>query len=66
MQVALAWLLRRASNLLLIPGTSSVVHLRENLTATQLHLPDHELAVLDGIAASAENAATIDSGPKPA
>ena len=66
MQVALAWLLRRASNILLIPGTSSVVHLRENLTATQLHLPDHELAVLDGIAASAENAATIDSGPEPA
>jgi aryl-alcohol dehydrogenase-like predicted oxidoreductase len=40
MQVALAWLLRRARNVLLIPGTSSVVHLRENLAVADLDLPD--------------------------
>jgi aryl-alcohol dehydrogenase-like predicted oxidoreductase len=39
MQVALAWLLQRSSNILLIPGTSSVVHLRENLAAAELELP---------------------------
>jgi len=52
MQVALAWLLRRAPNILLIPGTSSVAHLRENLSATELDLPDEALAGLDSIAAS--------------
>ena len=50
MQVALAWLLRRAPNILLIPGTSSVGHLRENLAAAELELPDDEMAVLNGIA----------------
>ncbi|SDR47012.1 Predicted oxidoreductase [Burkholderia orbicola] len=50
MQVALAWLLRRAPNLLLIPGTSSVAHLRENLAAADLNLPADALAALDGIA----------------
>ena len=40
MQVALAWLLRRAPNILLIPGTSSVAHLRENLAAAELVLAD--------------------------
>ena len=40
MQVALAWLLRRAPNILLIPGTSSLDHLRENLAAAQLALPE--------------------------
>jgi len=50
-QVALAWLLRRAPNILLIPGTSSVVHLRENLAAAELDLPDDAVAALDGIAA---------------
>ncbi|MCA7921316.1 aldo/keto reductase family oxidoreductase [Burkholderia cenocepacia] len=50
MQVALAWLLRRAPNLLLIPGTSSVAHLRENLAAADLDLPADALAALDGIA----------------
>jgi aryl-alcohol dehydrogenase-like predicted oxidoreductase len=39
-QVALAWLLRRAPNMLLIPGTSSVAHLRENIAAAELYLPD--------------------------
>jgi aryl-alcohol dehydrogenase-like predicted oxidoreductase len=49
MQVALAWLLRRAPNILLIPGTSSVAHLRENLAAAALTLPDDAAAALDGI-----------------
>ncbi|WP_010215340.1 aldo/keto reductase family oxidoreductase [Sphingomonas sp. PAMC 26621] len=49
MQVALAWLLRRSSNILLIPGTSSVAHLRENLAAAALELPDAAMAALDGI-----------------
>ncbi len=50
MQTALAWLLHRSPNILLIPGTSSVVHLRENLAAASLHLPDTVLQALDGIA----------------
>jgi aryl-alcohol dehydrogenase-like predicted oxidoreductase len=48
-QVALAWLLRRSPNILLIPGTSSVAHLRENLAAGQLTLWPQVLAELDGI-----------------
>lgn len=51
MQVALAWLLRRAPNILLIPGTSSAQHLRENLAAAGLKLPDDAMALLDQIAA---------------
>lgn len=51
MQVALAWLLHRSPNILLIPGTSSVSHLRENLAAAQLALPAEILLMLDGIAA---------------
>jgi pyridoxine 4-dehydrogenase len=50
MQVALAWLLRRAPNIVLIPGTSSVVHLRENLAAAELDLPDDVLKELDNVA----------------
>jgi len=50
MQVALAWLLQRAPNILLIPGTSSVGHLRENLAAATLALPAGMVAVLDQIA----------------
>jgi len=53
MQVALAWLLRRAPNVLLIPGTSSVAHLRENLAAVQLTLSPQILAELDAIGAAA-------------
>ncbi|MBB3165314.1 aldo/keto reductase family oxidoreductase [Rhizobium laguerreae] len=53
MQVALAWLLRRAENILLIPGTSSVGHLRENLAAAGLALPDEALKQLDDVAGSA-------------
>jgi pyridoxine 4-dehydrogenase len=49
MQVALAWLLQRSPNILLIPGTSSVQHLRENLQAAALQLPEHVLADLDAI-----------------
>ena len=49
LQVALAWLLRRASNILLIPGTSSVDHLHENLSAAGLELPDEAFARLEGI-----------------
>ena len=49
MQVALAWLLRHAPNILLIPGTSSRAHLRENLAAAELTLPDSVLARLDAI-----------------
>jgi len=50
MQVALAWLLHRSPNILLIPGTSSVTHLRENLAAAQLTLSPEILSALDGIA----------------
>ena len=50
MQVALAWLLRRSPNILLIPGTGSVVHLRENLAAAEVVLPDELVAALDRIA----------------
>ncbi|CDZ31760.1 Putative oxidoreductase YdbC [Neorhizobium galegae bv. officinalis] len=50
MQVALAWLLRRAPNILLIPGTSSVGHLRENLAAAELQLSDAVIAELEGVA----------------
>jgi pyridoxine 4-dehydrogenase len=52
MQVALAWLLRRAPNILLIPGTASLGHLRENLAAAELTLPDDAMATLDGIGAA--------------
>ena len=51
MQVALAWLLCRAPNILLIPGTSSVAHLRENVAAAGLELPKDAITALDGIAA---------------
>jgi aryl-alcohol dehydrogenase-like predicted oxidoreductase len=51
MQVALAWLLQRSPNLLLIPGTSSLAHLRENLKAADLELPAEVIAELNSIAA---------------
>jgi pyridoxine 4-dehydrogenase len=51
MQVALAWLLKRAPNILLIPGTSSVQHLRENLAVANLELPIDKMTVLNQIAA---------------
>jgi aryl-alcohol dehydrogenase-like predicted oxidoreductase len=49
MQIALAWLLHRSPNILLIPGTSSVQHLRENLSAAQLTLPTEILARLNAL-----------------
>ena len=49
MQVALAWLLQRSPNILLIPGTSSIEHLRENLKAATLQIPAEVLADLDAI-----------------
>ncbi len=49
MSVALAWLLQRSPNILLIPGTSSVDHLRENVAGAGLHLPDDAVAELDAI-----------------
>src|SRR5580658_6656962 len=56
MQVALAWLLQRSSNMLLIPGTSSVERLRENLAAAELTLPPDALKVLDQLANQTEAA----------
>jgi len=53
MQVALAWLLQRSPNILLIPGTSSVEHLRENLAAAELELSGDVLNELDGVAKAA-------------
>jgi pyridoxine 4-dehydrogenase len=57
MQVALAWLLHRSPNILLIPGTSSVEHLRENLAAAELTLPASALKVLDQLASKTDAAA---------
>ena len=56
MQVALAWLLHRSPNILLIPGTSSLAHLRENLAVAALELTAADLAALDGIGAKATSA----------
>jgi aryl-alcohol dehydrogenase-like predicted oxidoreductase len=53
MQVALAWLLRRAPNVLLIPGTSSLAHLRENLVAADFDLPEDVVKALDAMASVA-------------
>jgi pyridoxine 4-dehydrogenase len=55
MQVALAWLLQRSPNILLIPGTSSVVHLRENLAAATIELPAKVLAELERIGTQGKN-----------
>ena len=55
MQVAQAWLLQRSPNVLLIPGTSSVKHLRENLSAATLDIPSEILADLDSIGGGASS-----------
>jgi pyridoxine 4-dehydrogenase len=55
MQVALAWLLQRAPNILLIPGTSSLEHLRENLAVAQIELPREMIAELEGVAEAAHS-----------
>ncbi len=57
MQVALAWLLHRAPNILLIPGTSSPAHLRDNLSAADIALPPELIARLDGIGRAEPQAA---------
>ncbi len=57
MQVALSWLLQRSPNILLIPGTSSVEHLRENVQAATLRIPAPTLATLDTIAGTSERPA---------
>ena len=53
MQVALAWLLQRPPNILVIPGTSSIEHLRENLQSSMLQIPPEVIADLDAIGGSA-------------
>jgi aryl-alcohol dehydrogenase-like predicted oxidoreductase len=53
MQVALAWLLRRSPNILLIPGTSSVAHLKENLAAAEVELSEYDMDRLNSIADTA-------------
>jgi pyridoxine 4-dehydrogenase len=63
MQVALAWLLGRSPNILLIPGTSSVAHIRENLAAVQLNLPDDAVKELDAVASIAGQSDGVSAGP---
>jgi pyridoxine 4-dehydrogenase len=63
MQVALAWLLHRASNILLIPGTSSVAHLRENLAAAGLNLPDDAVKALEAVASTAGQSDRVSASP---
>ena len=62
MQVALAWLLHRAPNILLIPGTSSVKHLRENLQAAALQLSPETIRTLDSIAAASKEKGDYNAG----
>lgn len=59
MQVALAWLLQRSPNILAIPGTSSLVHLRENLEAAKLQIPTDTVADLDAISTQDAAASTV-------
>ena len=54
MQVALAWLMQRTPNMLLIPGTSTRVHLRENMAAADIQLSEEVLAKLDGVTKDAK------------
>jgi aryl-alcohol dehydrogenase-like predicted oxidoreductase len=63
MQIALAWLVGRAPNILLIPGTSSVEHLRENLAAAELNLPDDAVKELDGVAGIAGRSDRVSVSP---
>ena len=59
MQVALAWLLQRSPNILLIPGTSSLGHLHENIKAATLSLSAETIASLDAIGKSAGGGANL-------
>jgi aryl-alcohol dehydrogenase-like predicted oxidoreductase len=61
MQVALAWLLHRSPNILLIPGTSSLQHLRQNLQAAALQLPEEVVASLDAVGEAARDNTTNNS-----
>jgi pyridoxine 4-dehydrogenase len=63
MQVALAWLLQRSPNILLIPGTSSVEHLHENLDAATLQLPPETIEELDSIGAARTRTTGGTTGP---
>lgn len=63
MAVALAWLLQRSPNILLIPGTSSVGHLRENVAGAGLQLPEDAIKELERIAGSSSNAAGAAARP---
>ena len=63
MQVALGWLLHRSPNILLIPGTSSVAHLRENLAAAELNLPDDVVKELDAVASIAGRSDRVSVSP---
>src|SRR5690606_24816921 len=54
MQIALAWLLQRSPNILLIPGTSSISHLQENLSADDLVLPEEVIGQLNKIAGTTQ------------
>jgi aryl-alcohol dehydrogenase-like predicted oxidoreductase len=63
MQVALAWLLHRSPNVLLIPGTSSLAHLRENLAAGKLTLSPRIVAEFDSIPCSRPSSLTSNKGP---
>ena len=65
MQVALAWLLGRAPNMLTIPGTSSVAHLRENLEAAECALPDDAMRDLDGVSRIVEARQTVMTEARP-
>jgi pyridoxine 4-dehydrogenase len=56
-QIALAWLLARYDRMLLIPGTSSIAHLEENMAAIELELDDSDLAVLDRVGQREDGAA---------
>ena len=60
-ELLLAWLLRRAPNILLIPGTSSIAHLQENLAAAEVYLPKDILNDLDGIQRSATGISAPDT-----
>ena len=60
MQVALAWLLERYERVLLIPGTSSVAHLEENMGALEVSLDDDDLRTLDGAVQLGDPLASAD------
>ena len=63
MQLALAWLLQRSSNILLIPGTSSLQHLRENLKSTEIELSPDIISLLDGIGAESNSRSAQENQP---